>query len=172
MYNEYLEAEAFASHIGQFIHKGGVLDTLRSELPTIKTLEWMEIEDGKKTPLEVSIHHTPEELLEIHEKLAASHREYEQRVNYFKAKVKNLLTKENSEISKRNSENSNKVAAKNKSILEAYTKECEIWAGENSKALHEFESKRQNRISEVAEMRIQVDPRFQDAIDIFLKNLE
>ena len=30
-YNEYLEAEAFASHVGQFIHKGGVLDKLRTE---------------------------------------------------------------------------------------------------------------------------------------------
>ena len=40
-YNEYLEAEAYASHIGQFIHKGGKLDRLRAELPTIKTLEFM-----------------------------------------------------------------------------------------------------------------------------------
>ncbi len=35
-YNEYLEAEAYASHIGQFIHKKGTLDRLRAELPTIK----------------------------------------------------------------------------------------------------------------------------------------
>jgi hypothetical protein len=59
-YNEYLEAEAYASHIGQFIHKGGKLDRLRAELPTIKTLEFMEIEVGKKTPMKVSIHHTPQ----------------------------------------------------------------------------------------------------------------
>ena len=69
-YNEYLEAEAYASHIGQFIHKKGTLDRLRAELPTIKTLEFMEIEVGKKTPLKVYIHHTADQLLAIHEELA------------------------------------------------------------------------------------------------------
>jgi len=62
-YNEFLEAEAYASHIGQFIHKGGKLDVLRNELPNIKTLEFMEIEAGKQTPVKVTIHHTSEELL-------------------------------------------------------------------------------------------------------------
>ncbi len=55
-------------------------------------LEFMEIETGKKTPLKVTIHHTPEQLLEIHEELAALHRGYEQKVNYFKSKVKAFVS--------------------------------------------------------------------------------
>ena len=48
----------------------------------------MEIEVGKKTPMKVEVHHTSAQLLAIHEELANSHREYEQKVNYFKSKVK------------------------------------------------------------------------------------
>ena len=171
-YNEYLEAEAFASHIGQFIHKGGVLDKLRGELPTIKTLEWMEVEDGKKTPMKVNIHHNSEELMVLHEELASHHRKYEQRVNYFKAKIKSLLTSKNSEISRFNSEKQNEINSKNKGILESYEKECSKWEGKNSKALHVFEEKRQKRISEAAAMRIDVDGRFQKTIDTFLSSLD
>jgi hypothetical protein len=171
-YNEYLEAEAFASHVGQFIHKGGVLDKLRTELPTIKTLEWMEVEEGKKTPMKVNIHHNSGELLTLHEELAAHHRKYEQRVNYFKAKVKNLLTSKNSEISRSNAEKQNEINSKNKEIMEAYEKECNLWEGNNSKAVHEFEENRQKRISEIAGMRIDVDGRFQKTIDLFLSSLD
>ena len=171
-YNEYLEAEAFASHIGQFIHKGGVLDKLRNELPTIKTLEWMEVEEGKKTPMKVNIHHNSGELLTLHEELAAHHRKYEQRVNYFKAKIKNLLTSKNSEISRSNAEKQNEINSKNKEIMEAYEKACNVWEGNNSKAVHEFEENRQKRISEVAGMRIDVDGRFQKTIDTFLSSLD
>ena len=171
-YNEYLEAEAFASHIGQFIHKGGVLDKLRTELPTIKTLEWMEVEEGKKTPMKVNIHHNSGELMTLHEELAGHHRKYEQRVNYFKAKIKNLLTSKNSEISRSNSEKQNEINSKNKLVLEAFEKECTKWEGENSKALHIFEEGRQKRISEAAGMRIDVDGRFQKTIDTFLSSLD
>jgi hypothetical protein len=69
-YNEYLEAEAFAAHYGQFIHKGGKLDRLRNELPKLKTLEWIEVEKDKKTPMNVEIHHTIDELGELHKNLS------------------------------------------------------------------------------------------------------
>ena len=131
----------------------------------------MEVEEGKKTPMKVNIHHNSEELLTLHEVLAAHHRKYEQRVNYFKAKVKNLLTSKNSEISKANAEKQNEVNSKNKEIMEAYEKECKEWEGENSKALHEFEENRQKRISEISEMRIDVDKRFQKTVDGFLHSL-
>jgi len=97
-YNEYLEAEAFASHHGQFIHKNGKLDKLRSELPKLKTLEWIELEREKKTPMNVTIHHTIDELGELHKNISAIHRQFEQKVNYYKAKVKNLVTLENARI--------------------------------------------------------------------------
>lgn len=171
-YNKFLEAEAFASHIGQFIHKGGALDKLRLDLPNTKPLQWMEIESGKKTPVVLDIHHKSEDLLSLHEHLSSLHRKYEQEVNYFKAKVKNLVTKKNSEISSSNSQGQMEVNKRNEEILENYQKEIKEWNGKAVKASHDFEKERQKRISEASEMRIEVDPRFQETIDLFLKTLE
>jgi hypothetical protein len=171
-YNEYLEAEAYASHIGQFIHKGGKLDKLRSELPTIKTLEFMEIEVGKKTPMKVSIHHTSEQLLEIHEELASLHRNYEQKVNYFKSKVKNSVTTENARIANERAKIQAEINEINGKQDAEYNAALDKWRAEYRKASDEFEAKRQERIKEAANMKIDVDARFQSVIDMFLKNLK
>jgi len=170
--NEFLEAEAFAAHIGQFIHKGGQLDVLRKELPRIKTLEWIEVKQGEKTPLVVNIHHTPEELLSIHNDLATEHRKYEQKVNYFKAKVKNLATLENARIAKENADRNNDVNKSNKLLVEKYNSDFEIFMGEVRKEEQEFELSRQNEISEVADLRIEVDARFKATIDSYLTLLD
>ena len=171
-YNEYLEAEAYASHIGQFIHKKGTLDRLRAELPTIKTLEFMEIEVGKKTPLKVTIHHTPEQLLTIHEELAALHRGYEQKVNYFKSKVKNATTSENARVQKERGEIQARVNQVNLEAANAYKLAYEQWVADQRKAQHEFEEKRQGRIQEAVNLKINVAERFQDVVDEFLNQLK
>ena len=171
-YNEYLEAEAYASHIGQFIHKRGTLDRLRAELPTIKTLEFMEIEVGKKTPLKVSIHHTPEQLLEIHEELATLHRGYEQKVNYFKSKVKNATTSENARIQKERGIIQARVNNENAEAANNYKLAYDKWSGEERQAQHEFEEKRQARIQEAVNLKIEVAERFQDVVDEFLNQLK
>ncbi len=171
-YNEFLEAEAYASHIGQFIHKGGKLDRLRAELPTIKTLEFMEIEVGKKTPLKVSIHHTPEQLLTIHEELAALHRGYEQKVNYFKSKVKNAVTSENARIQKERGNIQAEVNQQNADLANAYKIAYEQWSADQYKAQHEFEEKRQGRIQDAVNLKIEVAERFQDVVNEFLNQLK
>ena len=171
-YNEYLEAEAYASHIGQFIHKGGKLDKLRAELPTIKTLEFMEIEIGKKTPMKVSIHHTAEQLLSVHEQLAALHRGFEQRVNYFKSKVKNATTSENARIQKERGIIQARVNNENAEAANNYKLAYDKWSGEERQAQHEFEEKRQARIQETVNLKIEVAERFQDVVDEFLNQLK
>jgi hypothetical protein len=172
-YNEYLEAEAYASHIGQFIHKGGKLDRLRAELPTIKTLEFMDnIEAGKRTPLKISVHHTPAQLLTIHEELAALHRGYEQKVNYFKSKAKNAVTTENARIQKERGEIQARVNQQNSDLSNAYKLAYEQWTAEQRKAQHEFEEKRQGRIQDAVNLKIEVAERFQGVVDEFLNQLK
>jgi len=167
-YNEYLEAEAYAAHIGQFIHNRGKLDALRKELPTIKTLEWLEVETGKKTPVKVITHHTADDLLQLHEELAALHRGYEQRVNYFKAKVKNLVTTENARIARANAEEQARVNAINQKIMAEYEAEQKVWLDAEKKAKFEFQEKIEQQIKEIAAYRIQVPARFQPVIDMFI----
>jgi hypothetical protein len=171
-YNEFLEAEAYASHIGQFIHKGGKLDRLRAELPTIKTLEFMEIEVGKKTPLKISVHHTPAQLLEIHEELAALHRGYEQKVNYFKSKVKNTVTATNAAVQKSRGDIQARVNQENLEAANEYKLAYDKWLADQRKAQHEFEEKRQGRIQDAVNLKINVAERFQDVVDEFLNQLK
>ena len=167
-YNEYLEAEAYAAHIGQFIHNRGKLDQLRKELPSIKTLEWLEVETGKKTPVKVITHHSADELLQLHEELAALHRGYEQRVNYFKAKVKNLVTAENARIARVNGEEQARANAVNQKIMAEYEAEQKIWFDAEKQAKFEFQQVIEEQIKEIAAYRIQVPVRFQPVVDMFI----
>lgn len=171
-YNEYLEAEAYAAHIGQFIHKDCKLDILRKELSTIKTLEWMTVKDGEKTPLKVSVHHNQAHLLDIHNNLAALHRKYEQRVNYFKAKVKNLVTEENARISKVNADEQAIVSHSNRKKEDTFSELLRVYRDENLRLVQDFEKTRQEDIQKVAGLRITVDTRFQPTVDKYLKELE
>jgi len=171
-YNEYLEAEAYAAHIGQFIHKGGKLDKLRAELPTIKTLEFIDIEEGKKTPLKITVHHTAANLLKTHEELAALHRGYEQQVNYFKSKVKNAVTTENARIQNERASIQTRVNGVNSEAANTYKLAYDKWAGEERTADNEFEAKRHGRIQEAVNLRIEVAERFQGVVDEFLNQLK
>jgi len=170
-YNEYLEAEAFASHHGQFIHKNGKLDKLRSELPKLKTLEWIELEREKKTPMNVTIHHTIDELGELHKNVSAIHRQFEQKVNYYKAKVKNLVTLENARIANENAALQSLENEANNKRNSQYSIAIQEWQGKRKKAEMEFNANIQNEIGKAAALRIMVDPRFKVVIDRFLDTI-
>lgn len=167
-YNEYLEVSAYAAHIGQFIHKGGRLDSLRNELPKIPALDWFEVKQGEKTPVLIDKHHTSVELHDLHTELSMLHREYEQKVNYYKAKVKNLVSVKNSEIEMNNKLEADKIDKLDESIIEKYRMDMNSYRSKINSAKSEFESKRHERLKEASEMRITVDNRFQDVVDKFL----
>lgn len=169
--NEYVMAEAYAAHIGQFIHKGSLLHNLREELSTIGNIEWIDIKEKTRTPVTVTPHHTPEELLHIHEELAKLHRQYEQKVNYYKAKVKNLVTNENARISEENAREQAIVNEANKKLQLEYKNAYQNWQAEYRKALQEFEKERQLKIGEIASLRIDIAKEFQPVIDRFLAQL-
>ena len=166
--NEYYQSEALAAHIGKFIHKGSKLESLRNETTNMKSIEWMEVEAGKKTPVEIKSNHTSEELAKLHEELANLHRQYEQRTNYFKAKVKNLTTEENARIAGLNKIESNRVNDENYIINNQYKKDMEVYNNEVSKVKNQFEEYRQQEIKRISALRIQVDARFQSIVDMFL----
>jgi len=171
-YNELLIAETYAAHIGQFIHKGGKLDTLRKELPNIKGLSWFELETGKKTPVTITEHHTSSDLLDLHERLAVMHRKYEQRVNFFKAKIKNLVSDENSRISKLNTEEIDKKNAINESLRSQYINECNKRSEKITREISNFEVERLGKLKDAQSLTIKLDSRFQDLVDEFTKEIK
>lgn len=171
-YAEFLYAEAMASHLGKFIHKGGKLDSLRKELPDLKLLEWMNINDSEKTPVILTPHHTSEELLKVYESLAAEHRKYEQKVNYYKAKVKNMVSDKNAEIHTFNSLEAERIAKINDDIENEYQKAFSEYYAKASKEQAEFQKQLEIQKKELAQTRIIVDPIFQETINKILGNLE
>ena len=171
-YNEYLEAEAYASHIGQFIHKNGKLALLKQELPLIPDIEWMEIEKDKKVPVTINIHHTSKDLFDLHEKLAKLHRVYEQKVNFYKSKVKNIVTEENTRIAKHNNDLVNKKELHDQEVDNVYYKSLEEYNKKVSSIKSQFEIDRQEKIKEIASMRIFVDNRFKEVVDMFMESVK
>ena len=167
-YSEYLQVEAMASHLGQFIHKNGKLTQLRKELPNTPSIEWFEVEDGKKTPVKVTKHHVSSALLGIHEDIAEAHRKYEQRVNYYKAKVKNLVSDENARIQKENADKAAEFLRLEKELIEEYRIAMDAYNGEILRLTMEFNSQRELDVKSAAALRINVDPRFQKVIDLFM----
>jgi len=165
---KYYEAESYAAHIGQFIHKGSKLEQLRNELLNIPSIEWIELEQGKKTPVDILKFHTPEQLLEIHEKFAVKHREYENTVNYYKAKVKNLVTIENARIANENGKELARVNKINEDLSEEYQKQRKLYSAAYEEASNKFESERQEEIKRIAALKIEVNPIFQSVIDKLL----
>lgn len=170
--NEYLEAEACASHFGQFIHEGSVLDTLRKELPNVPDIKWMEVKEGVKTPIIIKAHHKSYELLKLHENLAALHRTFEQTVNYYKAKVKNLTTEENARIAKVNADKTNEAEKINNDLNSEYMNAVKFYNDKVKTRRAEFEQTRHEEIKKIANLRITVDKRFQEVVDKFLPKLD
>jgi hypothetical protein len=170
---EYLDVESHSAHIGKYIHKGGILNNLREELNNgIKLLEWREINKDSKIPVNVKVHHTSEDLLKLYEDLSSEHRKYEQRVNYFKAKVKNIVTSKNAEIAKENALAQEKVSKENEAIRKEYDEKLRIYNENYNKEFQEFQSQKHLNIKKIAALRIDVDPRFQEVVDKFLVKSE
>lgn len=167
-HSEYLEAEAMASHLGQFIHNRGKLDKMRREVADLPAIEWMTVKEGEKTPVRINKHHTSQELLATHEQIAAAHRVYEQRVNYYKAKVKNLVSDENARIQKVNSDLWAQYDAEVSKQSEIRNQAFNAYRTQVQKENADFNAAREEQVKATAALRISVDPRFQPVIDMFI----
>ena len=167
-YNEYIMAEAYASHLGQFIHKGGQLSQLRKNLTNLPAIEWMNVRDGEKTPVKIQKHHTAQQLLAVHEQIANVHRVHEQRVNYYKAKVKNLVSDENARIQKESADKAEAHRQYEQRISEEFSASMNAFRSQLMAEKSTFNAAREQELKDAAALRISVDPRFQDVIDMFI----
>jgi len=162
---EYLEAEAYAAHLGKFIHNKGILQTLRNTISTIPSVEWMNIKDNEKTPVFITVHHTSEDLLKLHTDIESEYRKYEQRVNYFKSKVKNLTTAANANIAEINASYQAVVAKQNAEKSAVYQQQLRIYRDTVELISTSIEKYKHDLIKKIAGLRILVPARFQSIID-------
>jgi hypothetical protein len=103
----------------------------------------------------------------IHETIAKEHKIYEQRVNYYKAKVKNLVSDENARIQKYNADRAAEQIKLEQEVEAKYEAARNAYTGEVVRLKMEFNAKREQDIKATAALRINVDPRFQPVIDMF-----
>lgn len=167
---EYLEQEAMASHIGQFIHKNGKLDKLRDELSTFKPIDFFYIKDDEKCPIKRIKHHTPEELLSIHEELAVLHRESEKRVNFYKAEIKNKVSAENIRINELNSKAITEAEELNSITRNEFSNASKKFMSDRKAAISKFEADRTKRLNEASKLKIVVPKGLQDLVDELIGN--
>ena len=165
-WTNFIEAEAYSAHIGQFIHKNSPLDKLRKELPNIPDMEWMKPDDkAASIPVKIEVHNTQENLLALHDKFSLLHRKYEQIVNSYKAKIKNLVTDENARIAKNNADKLSEFNKEKSTKLAEYEKFYKEYLDKYNVEEQLFEETKMKNIKKIAAYKITVDKRFKDLID-------
>lgn len=90
---EYWSLEAKASHIGKRIHKGGVVSNIREEILANKdSVTSFTVMDGKHYPVTFSKVYDLDYVTKAFDDLQKLHREYESKLNFYKAKIQNGMT--------------------------------------------------------------------------------
>jgi hypothetical protein len=170
-YCEYLEAETYASHIGQYFHKGGVLDNLRKTYNNDLELSLVELKKDEKIPVTSTPNHSEKDLIDLHESLANVHREYEQKVNYYKAKVKNLVASNNIEIFKLNSEYLIKDELINKNLRQEYDELIKEYNNKLSLETLEFNKDLEIESKRISALKIKIPSNLQPIVDKLLQDV-
>ena len=168
---DYLIQESFASQIGKFIHKGEKLDTLRKEASNTPLVEWKKIDSNITIPVKNTIHTTPEELFKIHLQLVEIHRVHSQKLNYYKAKIKNQLADLNEENVKKNAEEYQKASSKYEKELQEYNEELRKYGERYHKALYTFQEEKEKEMKRIASLRIRIPEIFKPLVDTLLKKV-
>lgn len=168
---DYLIQESYASQIGKFIHKGEKLDTLRKEASNTPLVEWKKIDSNITIPIKNTIHTTPEELFKIHLQLVEIHRVHAQKLNYYKAKIKNQLSDLNAEIVRKNAEEYDKATAEYQKELQEYNEELRKYEERYHKALFTFQEEKEKEMKRIASLRIKIPEIFKSLVDTLLKKV-
>lgn len=161
---EYLAVEAYAAHIGQFIHKDEQLDKYRKNFHAMMDFDTRVI--GEETlPVTKEEKVSKDALDALHEDLSKEHRKYNQRLNYFKAKSKNLLDKHSQQIYVEN----NAIQDYNEGVFQAYNTERQLWNDKynvaKAKARNIFDAQVSSDLNKVSQLRITIPQEYKELID-------
>lgn len=102
---DYLAAEATAAHIGKMIHPDGLISIWRKSIRGFAQLRW-----DREFPVLVSSDTNPEDVDSLFFGLQKLHRDAEQHLNYYRAKIQNSLNDENERIHGENAKLSSEYA--------------------------------------------------------------
>jgi hypothetical protein len=166
-YKEYILSKAIASEIGKFIHKDGHLDKQRKAIFAKEKVTWL-TKGTENYPVELVIDNSSEELLKVHEYLANYHRKAEKVVNYYEAKIKNLVTNENVLINIKNIEIKNENEVELRKVTDANDKLIKEYNHKTEVAKMEFQTRIEKEKQTIANLRIVVPKELQKLVDELL----
>ncbi|TXI86966.1 MAG: hypothetical protein E6Q36_08275 [Chryseobacterium sp.] len=148
---EYLKEEAYAAHIGKFIHN---FDTIREQLNNFEPTVFKPLVGGETLTVVRTLLYTKEELVEEHENLLKLHRESEKILNYYRAKHKEWVAD---------------IDRKYQIDLDEYTMEYTTVSNLNNKVVQTyrtaFENEKTDRLEELRQSKIVIPNELQPILD-------
>lgn len=149
---EYLAYEAKAAHIGKKVHPNGIFEQWFNMIKNTPKVQINEI--NKDYIVEFDQVVDEKDLYQTYFTLQKEYREAEQKVNYYKAKVKNLLNERNQEINQ-----------KNRALQDKLSQDLEIQKSKNLALQAEINNLRGQKLKEVSELKIIIPNELQKTLD-------
>lgn len=149
---EYLAYEAKAAHIGKKVHPNGIFEQWFNMIKNTPKVQINEI--NKDYIVEFDQVVDEKDLYQTYFTLQKEYREAEQKVNYYKAKVKNLLNEKNQEINQ-----------KNRALQDKLSQDLEIQNSKNLALQAEINNLRGQKLKEVSELKIIIPNELQKTLD-------
>lgn len=154
----YLQAEANASHIGQFIHN---FDDVRSKLDNYKPTEFHKLSSTETMTVQNQLLYDKDELLGTFENLQSLHRESEKLVNFWKAKHKEWKAQQEMEF---------------QTAVQKWSRESSAINIENNNLLKtqeaQFEIERTRKVEEISALKIVIPNSLQPILDEVYEKLK
>lgn len=149
---EYLAYEAKAAHIGKKVHPNGIFEQWFNMIKNTPKIQINEI--NKDYIVEFDQVVDEKDLYQVYFTLQKEYREAEQKVNYYKAKIKNLLNERNQEINQ-----------KNRALQDKLSQDLEIQNSKNLALQAEINNLRGQKLKEVSELKIIIPNELQKTLE-------
>ena len=160
-YAEYIAVKAKAAHIGLKIHNTGLLPTWYKIIKNHKPVTFIETDkNGGKGMIQSKLLFDEISVDKIFFDLQKRHREYEAKVNYYEAKIKDTLNTKNQEILVHNKKENERIQSLKKEHNTKY-----------ESLISDIEKTRLEYINKVAKLKIVIPHSLQPVYDAIEKDL-
>ena len=169
---EYLTLEATAAHLGKKIHAGGIISKIRKETQEFVPVRFSALNSGtgpKDYPVQRTLLYDPTEFDKVFFALQAKHREAEQKLNGYKARIQNEITLQNAEIEKDYSVVYNEARLIFDKEAQEYNSKHQSVQKEQQVFLGVLEARRLEKVKEVSGWKIVIPHELEDTLE-FVKN--
>jgi len=165
---DYYAVEASAAHLGKKIHKAGFLSILRKDVLNFTPFRTQSFKDkGLDTdqPVVRTLVYSPEEINKIFFDLQDKHRSFEQKLNWYKARIKNELAVLNTNERVRYTKDAQIANEEYQMAKSAYDLKRQAYLTKSNLYQNELEKRRIAEVTRVSALKIVVPIELEKTID-------